>query len=198
MDTKFKEIEYKYSAEHITMDDFFKFCRDRNPHKHVIGFGPDHFYHSLTDKNSFHRFRIASDYKELTLKKKLNNENSVVRIERNMQMHMTMTKEKIDGYLKELGYEYNTTIYKSCHVYEFDYYTLVYYICMNENMEEIGRFIEIEMKEEYPWQDVDHALSELNALEIICKPLGLRKKDRINESLFELFRVPAIIKKELQ
>lgn len=196
MDTKFKEIELKYSASNISLQRFLTFCQERDPIKYLTGFGPDYFYSNSKDETYFQRYRVASEYKELTLKRKLNSENNVIRTERNMKMHKSMTKDKIDGYMKEIGYEYNTMLYKVCHVFEYSYYSLVYYICFDAGMSEMARFIEIEMKEEYPWESINHAISELNAMEIICKPLGLKKKDRINESLFELFRIPAKLKKE--
>lgn len=184
---KTTEVEFKYKAE-IDLSKFKAFCEGRNPQKFLIVSGVDHFYSLASDPDSFYRHRVNTNENELTFKRKKATENNFIREEHNIDLPLSVSEEKIAALCGIHGYEHNTSIFKNCFIYNYEYYTLVLYFCYTKEMEPLGRFIEIEMKEDYDWTNEQHAFNELVALERLCKPLGLSPDKRINESLFEQFR----------
>lgn len=182
-----KEIEFKYSAQNISLEAFTKFCIKRKPKHDIVISGFDHFYENIQDKDSFYRLRMDDNGKELTFKRKTTTSDNYIRIEHNIPLFNT-TREKIESYCRDVGYVYNMTLFKTCFIFAYDWYTLVYYICYDSGMHEIGRFIEIEMKEDYAWDDEDHAMHELISMERICKPLGISMNRRVKPSLYEMFK----------
>lgn len=184
---KFLEIEHKYNASDIPLSVFTKFCKERDPMAYVCASGYDYFFSHKSDANAFCRYRHGADMNQLTFKRKTTEANNRVRTEHNIDLAPNMRRTQIEAFLKEFGYSYNTEIFKSCFVYKYSYYTLVYYICYDADMTELGRFIEIEMSEEKNWSNGE-AEAELVILEKLCKPLGILPQARIRRSLFEMFR----------
>lgn len=185
---RFREIETKYNADKTPLTAFMSFCKEREPSKFVIAAGYDHFYEKVGDKESFCRHRIGPDANQITFKRKTTSENNYVRTEHNINLAKPMTEDQVRAYVEEFGYQYNTTLYKNCFVYKFDTYILVYYVVYDMDMKELGRFIEIEMDEDYPWVDDDEAWGTLLVMEKMCKSLGAKPESRITESLFEMYR----------
>jgi adenylate cyclase class IV len=181
------EIEFKYKAS-IALTEFNDFCESRKPDKFVIISGFDHFYSSKSDKDSFYRHRVNTNENQLTFKKKLTVDNNFIRKEHNIDLPMSVSEDKIGSLCEINGYEYDISIFKNCFIYNYDYYTLVYYICYDKNLTELGRFIEIEMKEDYDWRNEEEAYGELVSLERLCKSIGASPDNRLNLSLFEMFR----------
>lgn len=189
MSNKYREVEFKYSAENISLETFETFCQGRDKLKSkAIAFGPDYFYQNASNPDAFCRHRVGPEFNQLTFKKKTTDANNYVRTEHNVDLQPHMTVEQIAAMVSEFGYKFNTTILKSCFIYQYDFYTLVYYICYDKKMEQLGRFIEIEMAEDHGWRTPDEAWDALVAMERICKPLGISPQARIKRSLFELFR----------
>jgi adenylate cyclase class IV len=185
----YREIEFKYNAEDIPLNKFKEFCEGRpNLHRYLHISGYDHFFHNTKSDDSFCRLRISADQNQLTFKRKTVSTNSYMRTEHNIDLLPTVTQDQIQALCAEFGYKHNTSIFKACFVYKYDYYTLVYYICYNLEMKEAGRYIEIEMDEDYKWSNEDHAWGELVTMERLCRPLGINAQGRIKRSLFELFK----------
>lgn len=182
------EVEFKYRAEDIQLDKFEAFAKERAPAKVLTASGYDYFYANEKDPGSFARLRSGADMHQLTFKRKTNDANNFVRTEHNIDLARKMTRDQVSALLLEFGYKPDLTIFKNCFVYSYDYYTLVYYVCYDTQMKELGRFIEIEMAEEYPWSNETEAWDSLTALERLCKPLGITPQARVKRSLFELFR----------
>lgn len=180
------EIEFKYKADELSLSDFHDFCKSKNPEKYVFITGHDHFYKDDNKPESFFRYRVGSDGQQLTWKQKTVVHNSYVRIENNIDIKSDVTKEHVDAFCSDLGYEHSGLIFKNAFIYNYDNYTLVYYVCFNDNMTEIGRFIEIEMKEGI-YKSESKAWSDLIIIEKLCKPLGAFPINRVTESLFELY-----------
>lgn len=185
---KNKEIEFKYDASKVELQDFNAFCTNRRPLKFIIISGYDHFYAKADDPKSFYRHRVNTNENQLTFKRKTSPDNNYVRVEHNIDLPLSVTEEKIGDLCAISGYEYNFSLFKNCFIYNFDYYTLVYYICYDISMREMGRFIEIEMKEDYDWGNEEEAYGELLALETLCKKIGTVKESRVADSLFEMYR----------
>lgn len=188
MPLKNQEIEFKYRADHISLSSFKHFCECREPDKFQIVSGFDHFYSKESESDSFYRHRVNTNENQLTFKRKINKDDSFVREEHNIDLPLTVSEEKIKDLCNITGYSYNTSIFKNCFIYNYDYYTLVFYICYSKDLNETGRYIEIEMKEDYDWFDVNEAYSALVTVEKLCRTLGLAPESRIKESLFEMNR----------
>lgn len=185
---KHKEIEFKYRADDITLTKFVEFCTTlKGTPKYIEAAGYDYFFSSPKDEDGFYRIRMGHDTRQLTYKNKTKESNNYVRDEHNLNFAKSMTRDYIEGYVKSLGYEFDSKLFKNCFIYAFETYTLVYYICYDADMKELGRFVEIEMSEEYAWPTEADAWNELVAMERICRPLGISPQARVKRSLFELF-----------
>lgn len=185
---KFKEIELKYRADAVDLTTFISFCEARKPEKIIIASGYDHFYHSDKGDESFCRHRFGHDANQLTFKRKTADANNFIRTEHNVNLSPEMKEEQIVALLKEFGYSFNTRIFKNCFVFNYADHTLVYYICYDADMHELGRFLEIEAKEDHPWVSEQEAWDSILALERLFKIVGISPQARIKRSLFEMFR----------
>lgn len=185
---KYLEIETKYNAENISLSEFKKFCEARNPLAHLVASGFDYFYSKKEEPTSFCRHRVGSDKNEFTYKEKTSDANNTVRKEINIQLDKSETVETAAALADSFGYEFNTSIFKTCFIYCYLDHTLVYYICYDTDMKESGRFCEIEAKEDYPWNSEQEAWSSILALERLFKPLGVSAQNRVKRSLFEIFK----------
>lgn len=186
---KAKEVEFKYNAENLTLSDFTEFCAKHKPSfKFIMASGWDDFYENIKDPTAFCRHRHGPDANQLTFKRKLADSNNFIRTEHNMDMTDKMRPDQVSALCSEFGYKYNTTLFKNCFIYKFDWYTLVYYICYDKDMKELGRFFEIEMAEEHDWKDEQEAWNELVVLEKLAKPLGVSPQSRVKRSLWEMYK----------
>lgn len=182
-----KEIEFKYIAK-ASLLEFTKFCESIGKSTFLTISGTDHFYANPRDIHSFYRHRVNTNENQLTFKRKLNPIDNFIRDEYNIDLPNSVSKDKIEALCSIHGYVYNTSIFKNCFIYQFHNYTLVYYICYDDNLRELGRFIEIEMKEDFGWETEQIAYTELVKLETMFSNLGLSSEGRIMKSLFELYR----------
>lgn len=185
---KYKEVEFKYNAENIKLSDFIQFCLKRNPLKIVEASGYDYFYENSKSDNSFCRHRIGPDMNQLTFKRKTSNINNQIRTEHNIDLVDEVSTDQVKALCEEFNYKYNMSIFKNCFIYVYDYYTLVYYICYDKDMKELGRFLEIEAKEDHAWDTEQSAWDAIAVIEKFSKSLGIAPQGRIKRSLFELYR----------
>ena len=181
------EIEFKYNADCVALRTFQDFCRRLNPITEVMPAGYDHFYNKTGDEVSFCRHRVGALTNQLTFKRKLQDNNNSVRTEHNIDLSKEMSKQQIEAFLKEFGYKWCSTIYKNAFVYVYDKYSFCYYIVYTEGMEELGRFIEIEMSEEHPWESQEQAYKMLQELEKEVSVVGLFPSRRLKKSLYEMY-----------
>jgi adenylate cyclase class IV len=181
------EIEQKYNARTITPNKFKESCNGKNPITVITVSGYDTFYSHPTDDKSFFRYRERDSEWELTFKRQLYNGDSVVRIEHNLRLNKSASNYGYD-FCRDMGYEYNFTIFKTAFIYEYLVYIACYYIVYDTNLVELGRFIEIELKENVDWKSESDARAALNNIEKGYKELGINSLNRVKDSLFELFR----------
>lgn len=184
---KYKEIEFKYPANDLSLEDFKNFCKDRKPKGFVHASGYDHFYSKVGDPSSFCRHRIGADFNQLTFKRKTDVANNYIRTEHNIELDPTTSVEQISALCSEFGYEPKATIFKNCFIYVYDFYTLVYYIIYDSSLKELGRFMEIEMREDHSWESEEAAYEDLVLMEKLCKSIGASPSKRIKKSLFEMY-----------
>lgn len=186
MNSKHREIEFKYNAKDISLVFYHEFVRTMNFKSYKVASGMDHFYTS-EKQGQFYRIREDHGGIEMTFKAKTDNDNNYVRIEHNIKLSSETSKADAEAYLETLGYKYTGQIFKTCFIYFFDYWNVVYYVCYDKELEEMGRFVEIEMKEDHPWASDDQAYKELSVLEMTMRKLGVSRRNRETQSLFEMF-----------
>lgn len=188
--TAYKEIEYKYPAKGVSALKFIQFCRKKMKKDYYLTSGEDRFYENKADKDSFCRHRHGGDMNQLTFKKKLQEENNSVRIERNIDLATNVSVTDIEGFCEDLNFLYNFALKKKAFIFEAKTYIAVYYICYNEDNSELGRFIELELSEKIDWKNEKLAIKELTKIEKQFKVLGIGPKKRIKQSLWEMYRKP--------
>lgn len=185
---KFTECEYKYRADNVALTKFHEFCKNKNPDKYVLASGFDHFYSNPKDTTAFCRHRTGADTNQLTFKRKLNDKNNFVRTEHNIDLSPGMKDEQIAAFCGEFGYKHSRSIYKDAFIYNYEYCTYVYYICYDLDMKELGRFLEIELREDLDWKNQETAIQNLDAIaELFSKELGVTPQMRLKKSLYEMF-----------
>lgn len=192
------ELEYKYRAGSIKLEDFCNLIKRLNPLKETKVSSWDYYYTSTNCYiPGFIRFRDSTVNPELTQKIKTNNDNNFNRVEIDLPLDRTkVTLETVDKFVTTLGYKENFRIYKNCFVYWLDSVNFVYYTVFDQDLKELGRFIEVEVNKDKV-KELDkkvHKHPYLSGSEIELdfyadklKELGLTSKDIMQESLFELF-----------
>lgn len=185
----FKELEFKFKADDVKLQDFLKHLESYNPDKAKDVSSWDFYYTSAANQDEFMRYRDSDD-PELTIKRKVNTNNNWERIEVDLPLDKKrISKSVADTWAGLLGYQNNFNIYKTCFIRWIGNINAVYYIVYNENMKEVGRYIEVEVnKEAVPVLGVDKAFEELKGFEQSLAVLGLSPQNRLKRSLFEIHR----------
>lgn len=183
----FKEIEVKHRADGISLEKFDSFCRERQNFKKVIASGYDHFYSSPKQPDSFCRHRVGPDMNQLTFKRKNSNKNNYIRTEHNIDLDVSVTKNQIEALTSEFGYKFNFSLFKTCFVYMYPKHIFVFYVCYDTAMKELGRFVEIEAKEDFSWESDTEAWDYIIGLEKELARFGVSAQSRIKRSLFEMY-----------
>ncbi len=181
----FMEVETKYRVPGLKLPLFRGMAESLKPKRYIEAAGYDYYY--VKDGDEFIRYR-AGDLHQLTIKKKTLEANNYVRHEVNLGLKPQDRRHTVDAFCAALGYKYNFAIFKSCFIYYFEEFDVVYYTVYDENMDEVERFLEIEMLEDYPWPSQEAAWARLLEIEHQLKPLGITPQSRVKRSLFEMFR----------
>jgi predicted adenylyl cyclase CyaB len=194
----YKEIEYKYDAKNTSFKSFDNFIKTLEVKDHFFANSYDYFFTRDTfnedvvrrqgshNPDDFIRYRFNDTSQELTFKKKTSDLNNQNRIEINLNIK-ELDKNKIKKFLEMIGFLYRFQIYKTCFIYIFDKIIVSYYIVYDENINELGRFIEIEADEKYDWKDDSEAFQKINDFEKLFHMINITSKDRLTKSLFEMF-----------
>lgn len=182
------EFETKYRVEGDLIYKFKSVVSEMDFKNFVYAEGPDYYY--TKPDGSFLRYRKAVTEKrsEVTFKEKPKGASSnIKRKEVNWRVDGTPKETVHHGALMQ-GYEFNFSIYKICHIYNFKDATLVFYSVRDED-NKIDHFVEIEVDEA-----TIHKLSEEDAMDVIRKyeelvlnKLGLTYRNRMDKSLFEMY-----------
>lgn len=185
----FKEIEFKYDANCISLTDFSNVLEKMNPSKNIYVSSYDDYYTNA--EGHFIRYRYNNESQELTIKRKLKNNDNVERTEVNLPIKLDNmdNKNSIKMFIELLGYKQNFSIYKVCKIYWINNVVISYYIVYNNNMIELNRFIEIEANEHCNFNNEEDAFNIIKKYEDKLKELGIYCKKRLKRSLFELYKV---------
>jgi len=182
-----RELEYKYKADAINLSDFKNLMSSLTVEQTLEISSPDVYFKSLTSEDKFLRYRISSD-PELTIKIKHKASNNWDRIEVDLPLDVfRITEQIINDFATLIGFERNFQIFKVCFIYKLEQVNYVFYLVFDENMELLGKFIEVEVNKE-TIIDIDSAEATLNEAAAILEPLGLKPQNRLKKSLFEMFR----------
>lgn len=186
---EYKELEFKYNADKVRLQDFISVIVDSKPVRRKDVSSWDTYYTLEGSKEEFCRFR-DSDSPELTKKRKVKTSNNWERVESDLPLDPTrVTEDKVSFHVSLDGYKKNFKIYKTCFIYWLDYVNFVYYIVYDEDMHEQGRFIEVEVNKERIVElgGVDKAFEHLKQQEQKLSKLGITPQNRLKKSLFEMF-----------
>lgn len=177
-----KEIEVKYLSNDINIEKFHAqvvTLPELKSYKTASSY--DHYY---SNNERFMRWRVGSEFWQLTSKTKTSDTNNIVRTEVNIDLSREPTKDEMDTFSKMHKLDEDFTIYKTARIYFFEKFIIAYYITYDTNMKERERFIEIEAAETYKWIDDNEAKAVVEDIE---KQLGLSPMNRLKLSLFERY-----------
>jgi adenylate cyclase class IV len=145
----------------------------------------------------FMRYRRPShgldgDRKELTTKyKQTGSKNNIQREEKNLRVDNT-DEETIKAFVSDMGYKTNFSIWKTCHIYNFDDATLVFYSVYDTTdgkASKMDNFIEIEVSEEKVAEMTEEeAWGVIEKYEKALESVGLTAKNRLRKSLYEMYK----------
>jgi adenylate cyclase class IV len=184
---EFSELEFKYRADGIALSSFLNLMKELpvTSQKDVSSW--DHYATNDSNKEEFLRFR-ESDEPELTIKRKTNQNNNWQRVEVDLPIEASRFKvQTINKFIELLGYKPNTSIYKTCFIRWLEYINFVYYIVYDEDMNEKGKFIEIEFNKSKLPEHLDKVAGQLKYGQEVLAKLGLTPQNRLKKSLFEIF-----------
>jgi adenylate cyclase class IV len=187
---RYKEIETKHSAKKINLEDFEKVCKSWGS---VTGMSRpesyDHYYHRGGPGNLRHR--ECDKDPQLTAKEKTQSDDNFCRREANVHLAPGVDqRETIEELASILKFDRKFSIFKVSHIVWYEKFNTVYYIVYKDSSKkkELGRFIEVEMSEEYDWNSKREAWELLKKIEKKLSPLGISAKTRIKKSLYEMYR----------
>lgn len=205
---EFIEFEVKHPASASQLVEFKQILEQQEG---IVEFiyvaGPDMFFiypnvffksHPQWDiKGTFVRYRRPSfgldkGRRTVTWKyKPAGADDNIKRKEHNWDVGKTPENVIIEQ-LKDSGLSFNCSIVKDCHVYNFKDASVVFYIVYDTTEGKAGEpryFIEIEVDEKTIANKTEQeAWAIIDKYEAILSPLGVNKKTRIKESLFEMYR----------
>lgn len=190
-DIRTTEIEYKYAADTISLSKFNQFAKSLNPSKYIEVGGWDIYYASKIPNTypfEFMRLRLG-DKPELTVKIKTDDKNNNNRIELNLPLDRTKTNEDLETviapYCKLFGFVESFRIFKYCSIYNYEKTDIVHYTVFNEEMKELGRFLEIEVLQNSDVKSEAEAWELLKDLEQKLSIFGISPQNRSKKSQFE-------------
>ena len=187
------EIEDKFNASSISMDQFCSYINNLpvKPNKTIEAKSWD-YYFSPVDKASkidFIRYR-QGEKPELTVKFKL--EGNGNRIEYDIPLDPSVAESEVEhvvsGFTGLLGFKLNFKIFKFCVINYFDKVCVSYYISFNENLKEVGRYLEVEAIKDAHFDSIREARAEVEKWNKLFEPLGINETLKISQSQFELNR----------
>lgn len=183
---EFSELEYKYKADDISLKEFHELMATLPIVKRKDVSSWDHYYTNGID-DEFIRHRNSLN-PELTIKRKVKSTNNWERVEVDLPLDSDKAKNVIVGkFVELLGYKTKKSIYKTCFIYWLEHINFVYYIVYDDNMEEKGRFIEVEVNKECLPKEAPNAAAHLQKGQDILTNLELGPQNRLKKSLYEMF-----------
>lgn len=193
---KLTEFETKYRVEPHLLTEFKRLMNDLpGLEKFIYVEGPDYYF--TKPDGSFARYRrpshgLDNGRSEVTIKVKPEGaKNNIIRKEVNWRVDITPEDSIREG-LRLMGYMPNFSIWKGCHIYNFDDATLVFYTVYDTTdgkATKADSFVEIEVSEEkIAEMTEDQAWAIITKYEKALEDVGLNPQKRLKKSLFEMYR----------
>ena len=109
--SNFKELEFKFKADDVKLQDFLAFAEKYNPEIRKDASSWDFYYVNEANQDEFMRYR-DSDKPELTIKRKVNANNNWERVEVDLPLDPKyINKSTVDTWVALEGYKQNFCIY---------------------------------------------------------------------------------------
>jgi adenylate cyclase class IV len=181
------EHELKYRANLYTLSTFQARMKSLpGLKKYAPGGGWDHYF--LRSADSFWRLRVNPGFSELTKKVKIKGSNQH-RKEHDIKLEpgISSSPEYIASALADDGYSLNFAIFKAYDVWVFDQVNYVYYVVLDEDWHEVGRFVEIEINKDQVANIKNPTKVLFDAADKLFKPDNIVLA-RETKSLLELYR----------
>lgn len=177
------EIEVKHPADKISLHDFKLLMMEYGLRDEFKYAESTDFYYWKGD--TFIRHRIGTGKKsEITVKAKTEEENNVVRLEENIPVDSAPEiVTRVSNMARILGLKKTFNLWKAAHIYYDTDVIVAYYTIYKDK--ETHSFIEIEAKEGI---GKDRAMQIIEIWEKKLAPLGVSCDNRIDKSLFEMFK----------
>lgn len=183
-----QELEYKFRADKISLSQFTEVMNKIGFIKKLETSSWDVYFTKPSDPALFQRLRLSESSPELTKKRKIADDNNWERVEVDLPLDPSRVKEAlVEKFVSLDGYEKNFKIYKSCFIYWQEKVNFVYYVVYDAEMQEQGRFIEVEINKEIAHEIAD-PFALLNENVKHFEAIGLNPKTKLKRSLFELYR----------
>lgn len=187
----FVELEYKYRADEVSFAKFRDLMEGLQLVKQKDISSWDYYYTPVNDDyEGFVRFRDSPVGPELTKKVKTNTGNNFNRIEVDLPLDRAkLNLQTVNKFMEVMNHKENFRIFKNCFIYWLDYVNYVYYNVYDQNLKEVGRFIEVEVnKDKVAAIGLEGATQQLKNAELLLEAIGIKSSNRMKKSLFELFK----------
>lgn len=175
MYTKYNELEYKYRADHIDLNQF----------REVVGdISVEDSYWDIYYENDQGQWIRERDGTELTIKQSIN--GAWNRIEVDLRI-MSYGGNETEKFCNMLGYSESFRIFKTAFIKQIGDVVYSYYAVYDEAYKSIGRFIELEVDKDVVTTLGEECVDKLFEAENQFNGL-ITPKDRLNKSLFEIVK----------
>ena len=190
------ELEFKYDASDISLEQFEKWAIDHGHRRYIETSSWDIYFSSADYEQNklpfeFMRLRNGST-PELTIKRKNTETNNNNRIEIDLPLDAAHGDVEIENivtaFCRQFGFVENFRVYKYCSIYFYEKFDIVYYIAYDTEMKEQARFIEIEALKSYPFKTAEEALSCIKDVEQRMSAIGISPQKRMRKSMWERFK----------
>lgn len=187
---KFKEIEVKWSGDHVPRAEFNRKLKallalKEYMYRFIRVSGPDTYFSDASGRTLRHR--ISRNTHELTAKMRIYKKSIMARKEVNVKLALDQPVEDVFELMGMLGLKKDVSITKDCDIYFIDgstaHVSIVWYQVFVEG-QDVRTFIEVEV------EGLSHQKS-MKVLRIWMKRLnemyGLKKKHISDDSLYEIY-----------
>lgn len=182
----FRELEYKYRADDLKLEEFLAFVSENFKIVDVVtARGVDHFYDDPADDTRFARFRQGNGpgaVMELTVKEKRELGHSFDRNEWDLPLNPSTTFAEASGFLEAAGkWKYSFSITKANYVVRCPDLTFAFYMVDGKD-----RYLEIEARKG-AFESTEEAWAAVHEAEQLAGVIGAHPEKRITKSLRELY-----------
>ncbi len=113
------EIEYKFDAKHVTVEDLTEWAKNTRYARYLEVEAPDHYY-GREGSDHVVRHRLLGGAGELTVKTRKSIDSTVERQEIDLRFAQDITVQEVDHFLTATGWQREFTINKHAHIWWFE------------------------------------------------------------------------------